>query len=352
MNIQHFKKTPTKILIFKLAAIGDVAMTCRAIAEWLDQYDVDAEIHWMIDRNLQGLASSLLPNTTVHWHLVDSKVLFQGSLLARVQQSLRMAKILTKIRPSYLILLHRDLRYKLLFRPFFAGSMLSIRRQSIHEIDACKETLRLLGAKKRENIEEQVNIEATSKSNKIGVLIGGAQNQKLLFQEKRWPHLKSFVRLLNEIDTKTIVLYGSREDKVIAEDIIENLPYPERVEDKVGQLPLDALPQSLAELDSFVSIDSGLAHIASMVMVAPHQKVITLFGPTSPAIWSPRAVGSAKVTVLYKAKQCSPCYTENGEFVSCPFLGDKFQHCMKDISIDEVIQLVAGETNSSLRGET
>jgi ADP-heptose:LPS heptosyltransferase len=73
-------------------------------------------------------------------------------------------------------------------------------------------------------------------------------------------------------------------------------------------------------------------------MNCAHQKIIALFGPTDPLVWSPRAMGEAKLHLLYKAKECSPCYHDDGNFVACPFTGAAHRACMTEITPQEVLE--------------
>ena len=83
------------------------------------------------------------------------------------------------------------------------------------------------------------------------------------------------------------------------------------------------LPALLSRLDAFVSGDTGTAHLAA----ALGTPVVTLFGPTDPALSAPRG----RATVIAKDAPCAPCF-----LARCPI-----DHvCMQAISVDEVADAI------------
>jgi hypothetical protein len=48
-------------------------------------------------------------------------------------------------------------------------------------------------------------------SNQVGILVGGAQNQKLTYEEKHWPHLKDLIELILAKTNYNILLFGAPE---------------------------------------------------------------------------------------------------------------------------------------------
>jgi len=96
------------------------------------------------------------------------------------------------------------------------------------------------------------------------------------------------------------------------------------------------LPTLLGRLDALVSGDTGTAHLAA----ALGTPVVTLFGPTDPALSAPRG----PATVIAKQVPCAPCFLGR-----CPI-----DHvCMRAIGVDEVTDAVlarlGGRTAASTR---
>lgn len=342
-----------QIAIVKLAAIGDVVIACRALSDFMAIYEAPVTFHWIIDHRLEALAKAMMSclgdtqslqnKAKIKWHPIDSGKLFKGTAAEKAREALDLYGMIRRIQPVHIALLHRDWRYKLLLRPAFRGSLLSVRRQELNELDAYAACLNrlasVMGLKPRPTAKAAGSVPV--RGGGIGLLIGGAQNQKLTFHEKRWPHLRRFLELVLGQTGERITLFGGPDDANLALAMLDGLPHAERVENLVGKLKLQELPPKIQTLDAFVSIDSGLAHIAATLMTARHQKVITLFGPTNPKVWAPKANGSGAVTLMYKNKSCSPCYLDDGNFKPCTFAGEQFQHCMTDISAEEVMKALS-----------
>ena len=89
------------------------------------------------------------------------------------------------------------------------------------------------------------------------------------------------------------------------------------------------LPALLGRLDTLVSGDTGTAHLAA----ALGTPVVTLFGPTDPALSAPRG----PATIIAKQVPCAPCFLGR-----CPI-----DHvCMRAIGVDEVADAVLARLGS------
>ncbi len=55
----------------------------------------------------------------------------------------------------------------------------------------------------------------------------------------------------------------------------------------------------------FIGNDSGLSHLAA----ACGCKVVSIFGPSDPAVWAPKGTGD--IRIIYNRKNCSPCHLQN-----------------------------------------
>ncbi|MBP7055944.1 MAG: lipopolysaccharide heptosyltransferase II [Candidatus Omnitrophica bacterium] len=139
---------------------------------------------------------------------------------------------------------------------------------------------------------------------------------------KRWPK-ESFAKLADLLAQKfgvKIVISGAEKDKALAEDIKRLMKSKAVV--VAGKISLRQLGALLQRASLVVSNDSGPMHMA----VAVGAKVIAIFGPTSPGLTGP--YGAGDYTVIFKEKECEvPCYDKD-----C-----KYNSCMSDISVDEVM---------------
>jgi ADP-heptose:LPS heptosyltransferase len=95
------------------------------------------------------------------------------------------------------------------------------------------------------------------------------------------------------------VLTGARGDRPLIDRVRAELAGVSVI-DAAGDLDLPTLAAVLAELDVFVTGDTGPMHLAAAVGTS----VVALFGPSNPARYGPRA---AVERVLRIDLPCSPC---------------------------------------------
>ncbi len=153
---------------------------------------------------------------------------------------------------------------------------------------------------------------------RIGIHLGAAFGPS-----KLWPSDRVAV-LCRELRARgaSPVLLGAPSDAALA-DLIVAAAGGDFLS-LVGKDAPELLPHLLARLDSLVSMDTGVAHLAAAVGVP----VVTLFGPTDPGLTVPRG---ADVFAIWKPPPCAPCF-----LAVCPI-----EHpCMRSIGVDEVVQAV------------
>ena len=93
--------------------------------------------------------------------------------------------------------------------------------------------------------------------------------------------------------------------------------------------PLSDLVNLFSQSALYIGNDSGVTHLAA----ASGCSVIAIFGPSDPAVWSPR--GETKVTVVYKKTSCSPCHLRcSSEAANCN------TECLMQITKEEVAELI------------
>jgi heptosyltransferase II len=116
------------------------------------------------------------------------------------------------------------------------------------------------------------------------------------------------------------VLLGTVREAAVARDIVAATG----AASLVGRDDAALLPALLAELDALVAGDTGVAHLGA----ALGTPVITLFGPTDPALSAPRG----PVTALTHPVPCAPCF-----YRTCPI-----EHpCLAEITAADVTQAVS-----------
>jgi heptosyltransferase III len=91
--------------------------------------------------------------------------------------------------------------------------------------------------------------------------------------------------------------------------------------------PLSVCAALLSRCRAFIGNDSGIAHLAAGVGCP----TIALFGPSDPAVWSPRG---RQVDIIYKKMPCSPCHRSLAADTTCT------TDCLSAITVDEVIDKI------------
>lgn len=129
----------------------------------------------------------------------------------------------------------------------------------------------------------------------------------------------------------SLVFTGSREDREDVEAILSRLPRSGPVVSLAGRTSVRELAAVIEDLDLFVSVDSGPAHLAAAVATP----LVVLWGPAILEQVRPLSSRSA-VVVLRHPPACAPCY-ETPLMKTC-----RRNVCMESISPEEVIESVGG----------
>lgn len=132
----------------------------------------------------------------------------------------------------------------------------------------------------------------------IGVHLGAAYGPA-----KVWPleRTAEFCRLAHAAGVDAVLL-GAPGDAAAAASVAAAAP----ALSLAGRDRPQLLPALLSEIDALVSGDTGVAHLAA----ALGTRVVTLFGPTDPALTAPRGAAAA---LLAHPVPCSPCF-----YRACP----------------------------------
>jgi heptosyltransferase-2 len=151
-------------------------------------------------------------------------------------------------------------------------------------------------------------------------------------QAKQWPatHYAELASTLIEHGWQTLVL-GSEADKVIANEIIENLNdgLKPSAFNLCGETALSDAIDLLDTADFVVSNDSGLMHIAA----ALQRPLVAIYGPTSPEFTPPL---SDNAHIMQIKVDCGPCFQRE-----CP---QSHHRCMREISSQQIINLISNTT--------
>ena len=149
----------------------------------------------------------------------------------------------------------------------------------------------------------------------VGVHLGAAYGPA-----KTWPaeRVAELCRLLDTVGARAVLL-GTAGEAAAAAAIAAEAP----AATLAGRDRPALLPSLLAELDVLVSGDTGVAHLAA----ALGTPVVTLFGPTDPALSAPRG----RAVALTHPVPCAPCF-----YRVCPI-----EHpCLRGLAAKRVLDAV------------
>ena len=162
----------------------------------------------------------------------------------------------------------------------------------------------------------------------VSMAPGGGRNPREDVLVKQWSP-KGFREVAESIIKDfngSVILLGSSDDRMIAEEIVDNLsPNP------INLCGLTTLRESAAligESNLLITNDSAPHHIA----VALGVPSITIFGPTMPETFIPEHSRQKHLFVQSKL-ECSPCY--KGLFPGC-----KEPKCMEHVSVEQVLSVI------------
>jgi len=155
---------------------------------------------------------------------------------------------------------------------------------------------------------------------------------------KVWP--ASFSRTLLErahaqFGDHAIVLTGAPGERGALQALAHGLA---RARVLAGAAALAETAGVLAGAACVVAPDTGVLHLAA----ALDRPVVGLYAPTSAQLVGPRAA-RARSLVIQKPQTCDPCVEKR-----CPYAsGDAERHCMRQITVDEVISALGRQLGAT-----
>lgn len=346
-----------KILVIKPSSLGDVIHALPFLKAVKDTFP-DADIDWVISRNLKGiLEGNPLINELI---LIDkdswkkaNKIPETFSEISGLRKFLKskhydLAVDLQGLLRSGLMASSASSASKIGFADaregsrFFYDKKISVNRNA-HAVDKCLEAAKAIGARVND-VSFPLHIDRTVKDN-ITTLIGSIDKYIVIspsarWATKRWP-AGYFASLLSKVPVPCVIT-GSKGDRKIVQTIKDLVSpcnhrlsegeyrggggrgaFPHKIVDLCGKTDLKGLTALIAGARAVVSNDSGPMHIAAALDVP----VIALFGPTDPKKTGPYGwQKNRKLNVLSAGVPCSPCRKKRCR-----------EHiCMDNLSVDRV----------------
>lgn len=326
-----------KILIVRLAALGDVVMA-SAVLTRIRAEQPDARVTWACGRGAAELVR-LFPGVDEVIAL-DERQLLAGSALTRAAALPGAWKRIGAGRFDRVLLLHADRRYRALVPTARAAGFRMLERRQGRGLNPIPgryfgdEYARLLDphggggyvTRRYAPVDVRPNLAHIPRREGSGLVVlvpGGGRNLLRESPTRRWPadRYRALSAALRA-DGCTVALVGDRHDEW-ARQYFEGVD----VLDRIGR---DSLEQTLAlmrDADLVISHDTGPMHLTRLVR-AP---LLALFGPTMPSQF---LVPDERTKILWGGADlaCRPCY-DGREFAAC----DDNQ-CMKSLGVDEVLR--------------
>jgi heptosyltransferase-2 len=330
--------TAEKILVVRLAGIGDVVMASTVVPRIRERWP-EATIHWVCGDTAAPLVAHF--EGVDHVITVDETRLLRGGFLARFSAILSMWRHIVGGRYTRVFLLHVDARYRILVVPAFRAKLSMLTRRDAHGhmnpvpgryfgdeyarlVDGQASVgplvdhaplVELLGVAKsqHDNIRRR----------RVALVPGGTKNVLRESALKRWPvdRYVEVARALSD-DGCEVVLAGDAHDAWVRPSFAGT-----GVTDLIGTKSLPETVALFSECDLVISHDTGPMHLARLARTP----ALALFGPTPPSHFLPE---NDNDTVLWGGEHlaCRPCY-DGREFADC-----SDNQCMQSISADVVLR--------------
>ena len=319
-----------KILIVKIAAIGDVVMALPLLTHIRSRYP-QGHITWICGKqvrpllNATGLVDRLIS--------IDESSLYKGSAFRRFWSVLRVWFQIAGGSYDLCITGHPDPRYRWISFPIFCKERrffdrLDGRSNPVPGRYHANEYFRLLtGMEISENTAPVFPKLVLPLARKladrpvVAISPGGAKNALSDDALRRWP-IDSYAQLAEKLSALPveIALTGGESDSWV-KSYFRAIPHI----DMIGKLDLLDFIAFLKHCNLLITHDSGPLHLAKLAGCP----VIALFGPTMP---SEKVSPGEKIKVLWGGERlpCRPCY-DGKAYANC-----KNNLCLRSISSETV----------------
>ena len=343
------------VVLLKLGGLGDLLMLTPAIRAYKKSFP-EVKVNFIVGKSNQQVLRNNPYIDKIYF--IDDFKIFRGSLGQKIFETVKLIKLIKKISPEKIFVLHRDWRWN--FVSFLAGvkKRYGFKRdlkglflthavetsQKEHEI---MKYLKVFGMQEgfeedgvgmdifpsEQDQEALVEIvgDFFERKNVIAISPGGAANAKEEMDIRRWPieyYLLLVRRILKETNYQILLIGGKDDIKFSQELQIDK----HRILNLTGRTNIQQTYLALKLCKALVTHDSGPMHIGA----ASGIPVVSLFGPTYPIEKYP--ITNPNSIFIWKGEEisCSPCY-KDGKFPEC-----KSKDCMYRITVDEVFNKLMG----------
>ncbi len=188
--------------------------------------------------------------------------------------------------------------------------------------------------------EDEKNADKFIKKNKIKkfiILHPGGKYIAESYKSGKWPphlwNLDRYAKVADYFSEKNykIVITGSREESILAEEIIKNSNNKKQIINACGKLSIKEVGVLLKKTSLLVATDTAIVHIAYQEPI--NAKIVELMGPSIPESVGAWPLNSLKHKILIDK---GPCCRNMRKL---PFKNNF--NCLKNIKVEDVIK--AGE---------
>lgn len=325
-----------RILIVKLAAIGDVVMALSMLPALKKQYP-NASITWLCGKKVADLirATQLVDRIIP----VDEVRLLTGSFFSKFWSLFKVWRAVFRERFDLVITAHPDPRYRLLTRFVRSKERRFLDRRGarmspvsgryhgseyVRLATGIQEPFGSLGELPSIAIPTSRVLEKMKSQLRIAFAPGGARNVLAENAQRRWP-IENYAKVMSFFARSgyQVLVTGSETDQWVT-------PHLGSVQfvNLIGKLDLLDLVAVYQSCDLLITHDSGPLHLAKLAKC----KVLALFGPTNPMEFVSSTDSLIEVMWGGRELSCRPCY-DGKTFAKC--LNHK---CLNSITPSQVIE--------------
>lgn len=321
-----------KILIFKIAAIGDVVMSLPLLTYLKERYPT-AHVTWVCGRPVVPLIRAT--NAVDQIIALDEKSLLTGNVFSRCIVLMNLWRQIGGRFYDLCITAHSDPRYRLLSLPIRcklhrSWSQKGKRVGPLPGRYHAEEYVRLLsdldGPHAPSVAFPKLHLPCSRPLPEKPFLVlapGGAKNVLADDALRRWP-IESYVAVAQNLANHCVpvVVVGGEEDQWVRKHFQDVVHI-----DWIGQWDLLELVALFSRCKLLITHDSGPLHLAKLAGCP----AIALFGPTNP---QEKVDPKENIKVLWGGESlaCRPCY-DGKKYAPC-----QRNECLRNISPDQVLQ--------------
>ncbi len=322
-------RTSAKFLIIRFSSIGDIVLTTPLVRCLKEQFDGDAEIHYLTKTSFFPILENNPNINKLHGitgstnEVIEQLLEEDFDFVIDLHHNLRSLRVKRKLKLV-------DFSFnKLNWEKWLMVNFKKNRLPATHIVDRYLETVNSWGIKNdQKGLDYFLNEESTNAASEfsdgdfIALTVGGG------FATKTMP-VERMIELIKLLPIK-VVLMGGQED-VEKASLIEK-EVADKVINACGKYSLNQSAAIIKKASVVIAHDTGLMHIAS----AFSKPIISIWGNTIPAFGMyPYMPQDSEKSVIVEVADlsCRPC-SKLG-YDKCP---KKHFKCMNEIDLDLIVR--------------